>query len=123
MRLSLRERLSRLLRRLDTRFYIAMGWIPDVKNLDFVYERRKLFTFDGLIKTHLSLVPFVEYKLKLTVLELGGWESVMDPERTFTENEIEKLEQAGLNKTQVELSRLYLSDPIKYLKESRVRNS
>ncbi len=114
MNVSRTSRLYRTVRRIDSFLYVFLGYIPDFRQLDFVHERRELFTKEGLIKQELSLIPFTDRALKSAVKELGGWQWIMSEDFKPTEEVYKKLEAAGFAREKYEKSRAYLKDPTGY---------
>jgi|GEM_PF-1538938 len=107
-----------LLKKVDIAWYVSHGFVPDFRKLDFVYEERRLFSKSGLIRTHLSVIPFVDGKLKAAVKKLGGWNVICAPQFEVTEEVYVALEKAGFEREQFDLSRKYLANRSLYHSEA-----
>lgn len=111
--------LRKIVEKLDRVWYVYHGFLPDFKRLDFVYGGRALFSTEGLIRTHLSIIPGVDNRLKRVVKELGGWDSVMNPNRELTSEAYQKLCEAGFTEEQLRSSREFLANPVEYMNGPR----
>ncbi len=99
--------LFKSLQRLDIQLYVLRGFVPDFERLDWVHEKRPLFSDEGLVKLTLSLIPGTEAKLKKTVSAMGGWDKIVDPNFFVSDEVFSRLEEAGLNRIQFQKTRRY----------------
>ncbi len=120
-RIHVRDRkfsLRDITKKVDIAWYVNLGFIPDFRQLDFVHQKRSLFSKTGLIKIQLSIIPFTDRKLKSAVGKLGGWRTITSPQFEVTEDVYFALEEAGLERDQFDLSRKYLANPSFYRSEA-----
>lgn len=108
-----------IFRVIDTWWFSAHGYLPDVAKLNSDFANRKFFSKSGLIKHQLSLLPWSEIKLKRAVSRHGGWDYVVKPETEITDKMYQDFESAGYTREQFDHSRRYLSDPKKYIEVAR----
>lgn len=115
------SKVFKLLRDIDITLTVWRGLLPDFQRLAFVYEERKLFSDDGLIKIGLSMIPGTERPLKAAVKKLGGWNHIVSPSFTVTEEVYSTLESAGLSRERFNKTREYLGDPVGYVNKAKQR--
>ncbi len=109
------------IRRTELSVQIFFGFTPDFEKLDYVFYSRPLFSKEGLIRDHLSLLPFADTSLKRVVKDLGGWEHITDPEYLPNSEEYERLAEVGFSKDDFNKTREYLSDRSAYNRRALAR--
>ncbi len=110
-----RSIFKRLLQNVDAFIFVNRGLIPDLQRLDFVREKRKLFSDEGLIRISMSIIPGTDRSLKAAVKALGGWDLITHPSFSVTEDVYSKLEAASLSRNVFDKSRAYLANSSGYV--------
>ena len=108
--------LFRLFRTLDSYLLHIDGYVLDFRKLDQIYNKRRNFSKDGLIKVFPSLIFFRDLKLKRVARKYGGWNRITSPEFQPPEKLYEDLLNLGIKPEEFDLSREYIADSDEYRK-------